>query len=86
MLLLAFEDLAEQVAGHKVAHPLAIGDRLAQLGYRRLFEPQITLEDLLHGIADQQLVRFEAGFAAQEQKPLISMSACFISSIDSPYS
>src|SRR5205823_1890451 len=36
VLLLALEDLAEQVAGHEVAHPFAKGDRLAQLGHRLL--------------------------------------------------
>src|SRR5882724_10872990 len=42
MLLLAHKDLAEEVAGHEVADPFAIGDRLAQLGYRQLLEPKIA--------------------------------------------
>src|ERR1700756_433617 len=70
MLLLALEDLAEEVAGHEVAHPLAVGDRLAQLGHRQLLEPHVALEDLRNGLADQQLVQFETGFAAEEQDAL----------------
>src|SRR5436309_1283430 len=70
MFLLALEDLAEQVPGHEISHPFAVGDCFAQLGHRQLFELQITLEYLLYGLADQQLVQFETRFAVQEQEAL----------------
>src|SRR6516162_6614558 len=70
MLLFAHEDLAEQVAGHEVAYPFAVGDRLAQLRDRLLLEPQVALEDLRYCLADEQLFLFEAWRAAEKQDAL----------------
>src|SRR6516162_5031391 len=70
MLLFAHENLAEQVAGHKVAYPFAVRDRLAQLRDRLLLEPQVALEDLRYCLADEQLFQFQAGRAAEKQDAL----------------
>jgi len=56
VLLFRLQDLAEQVAGDKIAHAFAVDNPLAQDRQRILLEPEIAFENLLHSFADQQLV------------------------------
>ena len=45
VLLLAFQDVQQQVARHEVAHALAIGDALAQIVERLFFQSQIGVAE-----------------------------------------
>src|SRR5947208_6892656 len=71
LVFLTFEDVAEQVARHEIAHPFAMGDRLAQARNAGLLEPQIAFEDLAHILADQQFVEIlQVGQAVEKQDAL----------------
>ena len=68
MLLLAFEDLAEKVAAHKVAHGFTVGDSVTQKGQGLHFEREIGLEDFLYRFANTQAPeRLKVGQSVEEQ-------------------
>src|SRR5438874_2114497 len=71
LILLAFENIAEEIARDEISDPLAMRDRLAQSRKAGLFEAQIAFEDLAHILADQELVEIlQIGEAIEEQDAL----------------
>ena len=59
-MLLALEDLGEQVAADEVVDLFAMGDRALQLPKRLQFELQVALQDLFDILADVEPGNFAA--------------------------
>src|SRR4029453_12582402 len=71
MLLLIFENLAEQVAADIVLDLLAMGDGALELGQRLQFEGEVAFQHFLDILTDPELAeQLEIGKAVEEQDPL----------------
>ena len=78
MLLLAGEDILEQLPRHVIADRLAVLDGITQVRLGAAFEPQIAAEDFLRVLADQQLAEIlQVGKALEEQDPLDQLVRMF---------
>ena len=71
MLLLAFQDVQQQIPRYEVANTFAMGDGLTQIVKRLLLEQQIGTKDFLDGLADRDLIQsLHIGQAIEEQYAL----------------
>src|SRR5689334_7392134 len=65
-LLLALEDVGEEIARRVVANAFGMRDRRAQVAQSLLLELQVAFEDLRHLLADEELVEvLEVGHALE---------------------
>src|SRR3546814_3450940 len=68
MMLLAFEDVGEQVAAHIVAHALAMGDSVLEQRDRLFLKREVGLQYFLDRFADAQPAeQLEVGKPAQKE-------------------
>src|SRR3546814_21159715 len=77
MMLLAFEDVGEQVAAHIVAHALAMGDSVLEPRDRLFLKREVGLQYFLDRFADAQPAeQLAVGTPAQKEdavRPLVGM-------------